>query len=147
MSGYKSSDVQNLQNGYKLPVAIFGGCFCGDFNATPSPIAWEFIKHENGGAIASFACTSGGQVLLSSLCTKSLHGHIMMSIFKSYAEGTDTVGEIWCESITKYLNDEEALELGAAFSMFNWHNILSNHFIIEEWTLFGDPTLKIGGYP
>ena len=145
-SGYKTSDIQNLQNGYKLPVAVFLGCLCGDFNASGSPIAWEFIGYENGGTIASFACTSGGQYILSSLCTESLHGHIMLSIFKSYAKGTDITGKLWDESIRNYLNDEKALELGDAFSMLNWHHTLSNHYVLEEWTLFGDPTLKIGGY-
>jgi len=145
--GYTSSDVEQLTNGYKLPVAIFGGCNCGDFNASQSPVAWKFIAHGNGGAIASFACTAGAVLLLSSLCTKSLHGHIIMSVFESYAGGTEIVGDIWSDSITNYLNDEDALELGDAFSMFNWHHPLSNHFVIEEWTLFGDPSLKIGGYP
>jgi hypothetical protein len=146
-SGYKTSDIQNLQNGYKLPVAVFLGCLCADFNTTESPIAWEFIGHENGGTIASFACTSGGQYVLSSLVTESLHGHIMLSIFRSFAKGTDIVGKLWDDSIRNYLNDEKALELGDAFSMLNWNNKLSNHFALEEWILLGDPTLKIGGYP
>ncbi len=145
-SGYKSSDVQNLKNGFKIPVAIFGGCFCGDFNTTPNPIAWEFIKHENGGSIASFACTSGAQLILSSLITESLHGYLEMDIFKSYSDGTEIIGEIWANSIKNYLNDDNAIKLGDDFSILNWNHALSNHFIIEEWTLFGDPSLKIGGY-
>jgi hypothetical protein len=146
-NGYQSSDIEKLNNGYKLPVAIFGGCLCGDFNESQSPVAWDFVSHKKGGAIASFACTSGGQVILSSLCTETLHGHIMMNIFKSYAEGNDIIGKIWDDSITKYLNDKDALELGDDFSMLNWHNKLSNHYVLEQWTLFGDPTLKVGGYP
>jgi hypothetical protein len=144
--GYTSSDVELLTNGYKLPVAIFGGCFCGDFNASQSPVAWRFIAHENGGAIASFACTAGSVLLLSSLCTESLHGHLIMSVFESYARRTECIGDIWSDSISSYLNDEDALELGDDFSILNWHHSLSNHFVLEEWTLFGDPSLKIGGY-
>jgi len=145
-SGYKTSDIQNLQNGYKLPVAVFLGCLCADFNATTSPIAWEFIGHENGGTIASFACTSGGEYIISSLITESLHGRIMLNIFKSYIEGIDITGKLWDKSIRNYLNDEKAQELGDSFSMINWKNKLSNHYVIEEWILLGDPTLKIGGY-
>ena len=139
-------DMQNLQNRDKLPVGVFLGCLCGDFNATDSPIAWEFIGYENGGTIASFACTSGAQYIISSLCSESLHGHIGLGVFKSYAQGNDISGKLWDESIRAYLNDEKALELGDAFSMLNWNNALSNHYVIEQWTLFGDPTLKIGGY-
>jgi len=144
--GYKSSDIQNLKNGFKLPVAIFGGCFCGDFNTTPNPIAWEFIKHSDGGSIASFACTSGAQLLLSSLITDSLHGYLEMDIFKLFSEGKDIIGDIWAKSIEDYLNDDNAMKLSDDFSMLNWNHTLSNHFVIEEWALFGDPSLKIGGY-
>jgi hypothetical protein len=144
---YICSDVDALTNKYKLPVALFGGCDCGDFNASQSPIAWKFIAHENGGAIASFACTAGAVLLLGSLCTKTLHGHMLMRIFSAYAEGTDCVGALWCDSITNYLSDQDALDLGEAFSMQNWRHTLTNHYVLEQWTLFGDPTLKIGGYP
>jgi len=145
-SGYQTSDIQNLHNGYKLPVGVFLGCLCGDFNTSESPIAWEFIGYENGGTIASYACTSGGQYILSSLCTESLHGHITLGIFKAYANGKDIAGKLWDESIRNYLKDEKALELGDAFSVINYGNEISNHYVLEQWTLFGDPTLKIGGY-
>ena len=144
---YNCSDVDALTNGHKLPVALFGGCNCGDFNASDCPIAWKFIAHENGGAVASIACTAGATMVLGSLCVKSFHGHMLMGIFSAYAEGTDCVGDLWCESIRNYLNDADAMALGDAFSLFNWRDILANHYVLEQWTLFGDPTLKIGGYP
>ena len=144
---YTSSDVVSLTNGYKLPIALFGGCNCGDFNASQAPIAWKFIAHENGGAIASVACTAGAVMPLGSLCTETLHGHMLMRMFSSYAEGTETIGALWNSSITTYLNDHDAVDLGDAFSMQNWRHTLANHYALEQWTLFGDPTLKIGGYP
>jgi len=145
--GYTSSDVEALTNGYKLPVALFGGCNCGDFNASPIPIAWKFIARENGGAIASVACSCGATLLLGSLCTETFHGYLLIRMFSSYAEGTDRVGQLWKESIIRYLNDDDALKLGDDFSMFNWRHALANHYALEQWTLFGDPTLQIGGYP
>jgi hypothetical protein len=145
-NGYKSSDVEALTNGYKLPVAIFGGCLCGDYNENPSPVAWDFVAHKEGGAIASIAGTSGTTYCLSSLCTESMHGHMMMSIFSSYKEGNNILGKIWSDSITNFLDDEDALILGDRFSMLNWFHTLTNHFTIEIWTLLGDPSLKVGGY-
>ena len=144
---YMVSDVDALTNGYMLPVALFGGCNCGDFNASECPIAWKFIAHEQGGAIASVACTAGATMVLGSLCTQSFHGYLLMRIFSAYAEGTDCVGNLWRDSITTYLEDSEVMKLGDAFSQMNWHDTLANHYILEQWTLFGDPTLKIGGYP
>lgn len=144
---YMVSDVDALTNGYMLPVALFGGCNCGDFNASECPIAWKFIAHEQGGAIASIACTAGATMVLGSLCTHSFHGYLLMRIFSAYVEGMDCVGNLWRDSITTYLNDPEVMKLGDAFSQMNWHDTLANHYVLEQWMLFGDPTLKIGGYP
>jgi hypothetical protein len=72
---------------------------------------------------------------------------MLMSVFSSYAAGADQLGELWCDSISNYLNDPQAMTLGDAFSQFNWRHSHANHYAIEQWTLFGDPTLKIGGYP
>jgi hypothetical protein len=145
-SPYSITEVQTLSNGEKLPVAMFGGCSCGDFDTLNSPVAWAFIKNPNGGAIASLAATSGTSFILGSLCTETYHGHMILSIFRSYKSGTDIIGDIWSDTITNFLDDEDALKLGDDFSLFNWHSTLENHRVIEEWTLFGDPTLKIGGY-
>ena len=86
-------------------------------------------------------------MVLGSLCVKSFHGYLLMRIFSAYAEGIDRIGDLWCESITNYLNDADAIAIGDAFSLLNWRDILANHYVLEQWTLFGDPTLKIGGYP
>jgi len=145
--GYLKSHIQDINNGDKLPVAVFSGCNCGNFHNISSPIAWDFVKHKNGGAIASFACTTGTITSLGSLCTETLTGYLTVGVFKSYSEGKDIAGEIWYDTIVNYLNDEDAMTLGNAFSDLNWNHCLSNHESIEEWILFGDPSLKIGGYP
>jgi hypothetical protein len=143
---YCTDDVQELSNGYKLPVTLFGGCNCGDFNASDSPIAWSFVGHAQGGAIASLACTAGANMVLGSLCTKSFHGYLLMQILSLYADGVDYVGRLWAGSITRYLDDPEVMALGDAFSQFNWRDTIANPYCLEQWSLFGDPTLKIGGY-
>jgi hypothetical protein len=50
------------------------------------------------------------------------------------------------EANLNYLADGEVLALGDAFSYLNWRHTLANHYVLEQWTLFGDPTLQIGGY-
>ena len=150
-SGYSSSDVKDLRNEEMLPVAIFSACHCGDFDSVESPIAWEFIKHGNGGSIASLACTTVSDGLIGTLCTESLLGYITKDFFQKYSEGNVILGEIWKESICSYLNDEEALRLGAPDITLGRLTLIKapcflNHFVMEEWILFGDPSLKIGGY-
>ena len=63
-----------------------------------------------------------------------------MEIFRSYENGTDILGELWANSISQYLDDEQAML--SYMSILNW----IHYVCLEEWILIGDPTLKIGGY-
>ena len=144
--GYKTEYCKNLQNGDKLPIAIFGGCHCANFDLGDSPISWEFVKNSNGGSIASFGGTTGTNMLGSSLVTEAFTAHLILSIFRLYQQGENILGDIWQKSLENYLDDEEAWKLGVEFSELNWHHDLANYLVMEEWELLGDPTLKIGGY-
>ncbi|VVB60513.1 Peptidase family C25 [uncultured archaeon] len=141
-SGYNISNVQKLTNGDKLPVIVFSACSCGDFDTIPNPIAWEFVNKKNGGAIASFALTTMGDILPSTACTETMTGHTTMSIFEAYREGIHSIGDLWAQSIIRYLNDDWAWKINENLLK----NVLLNYLALEEWILFGDPTLEIGGY-
>lgn len=133
--GYLIDNVRLLENKEKLAVIVLDACSCGDFDEIDSPIAWEFLKLENGGAIASYACSAVAFLLPGTLCTETLNGFMAISLFKSYMEGKNRAGEMLANSIIKYLNDKNAL----------YGYILPYSLIcIQEWTLFGDPSLKIG---
>ncbi len=139
-SMYTTSDVYDLNNKEKLPIAIFNTCHCANFDALSDPIAWEFINHENGGSVGSLACTTVSFSPQSSYVPNTYNGYLTMEIFKSYSEGTDILGELWGNSISEYLNDENAM-------LTFLPNLLWMHYLgLEEWILFGDPSLKIGGY-
>jgi hypothetical protein len=136
---YSSSDIEDLTNGEKLPVIVLGGCSCGDFSDSTgisSPISWEFVKKENGGAIGSFACTTLSLSLLGTAATHRLNGYMCVHLFKAYSNKLISLGRILSWAQTHYLNDDNALRFDDP----------SDYLCIEEWTLFGDPTLMIGGY-
>ena len=151
LPGFSISDVRNLSNNHMLPVTVLCACSCGDFDKVDSPIAWEFVKKENGGAIACFAPSVSAIIFGTTLTTETLFGHLTFGVFKSYAAGTDIVGEIWGETITNYLDDEQAWSIGC-FNVSRFQDsfvvdaFYGNYVTLEEWMLFGDPTLKIGGY-
>ena len=113
----------------------------GDFKKTDNPIAWEFVQHENGGGIACFACTTLGTLLPTTLCTESLNGYLSLDVIKLFSEGNIVLGDVWRGTIDDYLNDDFAIELGN-LAKTSW----LNYFNVEQWILFGDPTLNIGGY-
>jgi hypothetical protein len=145
-SGYDISEVQKLTNEGKLPIVVFGACSNGDFDTVTCPIAWEFVNHTTGGAVASFALTTEGNIYPTTMCTETLSGHPTMSVFEAYADGISVLGEIWAETITRYLDDEVAWSISEHLisngQSMNWLNYLA----LEEWILFGDPSLKVGGY-
>lgn len=150
-SGYTSSHVQNLRNNEKLPIAVLCACSTGNFDAVAQPLAWQLVNNPHGGAIASFAATVQANVQPSTLCTKTLLGHLTVGVFKTYAEQSDITGDIWKKTIENYLNDEEALFLGnpdihIGPLIVKAAAVWGNHLNVEQWELFGDPSLKIGGY-
>lgn len=140
-SFYSISDVNQLTNQEKLPVTVVSACSCGDFNATDCPFAWSFVQHEQGGAIGSFACTTLGTLLPTTLCASTMNGKLSLGIFEAYEKGTKRLGDIWKYSITAYLDDPDAMNL-LDIDGLEW----VNNFNLEEWILFGDPTLQVGGY-
>jgi hypothetical protein len=145
-SGYNIYEVQKLTNGGKLPIAVFSACSNGDFDTVSSPIAWEFVKHSNGGAIASFALTTEGNIYPTTMYTESLSGHTTMSVFEAYADGIDTLGDIWAETIKRYLDDDIAWSINEHLNSDGDSVVWLNFLALEEWILLGDPSLKIGGY-
>jgi Peptidase family C25 len=150
--GFNSTDVQLLQNQEKLPVVVFNACLCGDFDSIATPIAWEFLRNAQGGGIASLACTCTSDNYPGTLCTETMLGYLTTSFFNQYASGTHILGNVWKESISAYANDREAMRIGAPDISIGDHLLVMkgpcfmNHFVMEEWALFGDPSLMIGGY-
>ena len=142
-SGYTNDEIKNLTNIDKLPVVVLSACSCGDFDYIPNPLAWEFLKYDNGGAIACIANTNPSYIIPSTLCKDTVIGHLTMSFYKAYSEGIDRIGDIWEETIVRYMNDKTAWDL----TPLNWKIYNVSVMALEVWTLFGDPTLKIGGYP
>ena len=77
---------------------------------------------------------------MSTYTIESYNGYLTMGIFRAYSNGIDVLGKIWANSIISYLEDDNV-----------WSDIFPNplsiHYLtLEEWILFGDPTLKVGGY-
>jgi hypothetical protein len=141
-SGYTVDDVQSLTNKDELPIVVFSACSCGDYDYMTSPLGWEFIKHEEGGAVACLANTNPSYLIPSTLCTDTVNGHLVMTFYRAYSEGMDCLGDLWRETIVAYMNDETAWKL----THLNWNVYNVSVMTLAVWTLFGDPTLKIGGY-
>ena len=166
IDGLTLMDMSKLDNGYHLPVIVVGGCHNGQFNTTMSNIVRDikeygiggyffkkpyrffykewvptcfsswFVKQKGGGAIGSTGCSGLGYGYVNEYCTEGLGGWINPRLIDSYAnQSIDILGEAHSQAITDYIN-----------IIGNVNSDQIDRKTIEEFILFGDPSLKIGGY-
>ena len=128
----------------------------------PECWGWQFIRNPNGGSIATIGNTGLGYGTIGDGpvdeihdsepdgipdCIQYLDGWLETHFFEVYNHyGKDILGETWGNAITDYIN-----KFPINWSM-NWKDNpytadLVNCKTVQEWVLFGDPSLKIGGYP
>lgn len=156
-------DMRKLNNGEKLPVIVVGGCHNAQFNVTmmnliegikiygikgmffeepyrfyykewvPRDFCSWLVMQKGGGAIASTGCSGLG---LGYFDVLGLADWLEPRFFDVYAnQSINILGEVHDQAIRDYINI-----IGGVNSHQN------DRKTIEEWTLIGDPSLKIGGY-
>lgn len=157
-----------LKNREKLPVCVIGGCHSNLFNVSffttiTDPVnrhfmwsngipvlecwGWSLTVKQNGGAIATIGNTGLGYEASGEVgdldgdgindpdCVEALIGYLETQFFKGYSKNhIDILGKTICHAINEYLTIYPGME--------GW----SDAKTLEQWVLFGDPTLKIGGY-
>ena len=171
-TGYENQHMKLLRNGDKMPIVFIGGCHNGQFDVgiyqlfssirtygilgtfltspykffynewRPNCWAWEMVSHKGGGAIAAIGNTGLGTHGDGDLDDNDvadylevLNGWMELRFLEMYGiDGCDDLGENHGDTITEYL-----------------HRFIGNDHrmdtkMAQQWELFGDPTLKIGGY-
>jgi len=169
-TGYRVKDMIPLRNKEKLPVTVVGGCHNGEFDQiikdkilrgianfgfidyfkgrfwfdgwNTKCWAWWLTSKPNAGAIATIANTGlgthgdGDQDLNGIIdYLEVLDGWLELRFFELYGmENEDNLGlnhgQTMTEYLHKFLGDEAKMDVK----------------MIQQWELFGDPSLKIGGY-
>ncbi len=171
-TGYNVNDMIFLRNKEKLPITIVGGCHNGEFDVSmmniiegiiehglreyffqppfwfyynewvPNCWAWWLTSKSNGGAIATIANTGLGTHGEDDSDNNSiadyleiLDGWLELKFLQLYGENNfDCLGENHGDSLSGYLN------------RFLGDNAKMDVKMVQQWELFGDPSLKIGGY-
>ena len=162
--GISCYDFPKLSNGYKLPVAVVGGCHNSMFNVTalstlfekpstwtygqmfPECFSWALTRKIGGGSIATLGNTGLGYGSVGEHgdldgdgvnlpdTAEAVGGYQEVCFFKTYDEGVDILGEVWGGAQSKYLDTFPGME------------DQTDCKTVEQWPLIGDPSLKIGGY-
>jgi hypothetical protein len=95
---------------------------------------WLVIE-EGGGAIGSTGNTGLGYGYVNADAIAGLGGWIEPRFFDAYAnQSIGILGELHGQAITDYINIVGGI-----------HKDQIDRKTIEEWTLFGDPSIKLGG--
>ena len=160
VTGFNAFDIPFLNNKEKLPIVIIGGCHNNQFDTTilnlfrdtenslytsswaPRCWAWWFTCKIGGGAIASIGSTGLGTHGREDADNNNiadylevLDGWLELYFFKLYGkQNVDILGKNHGTTITDYLHT------------FLGSNEKMDTKMVQQWVLFGDPSLKIGGY-
>ena len=156
ISFYSPIYMNFLRNRYKLPVTVVGGCLngkmdisilksikSGKLGLTQSNCwAWKLTSTKGGGSIATIANTGLGTHAMSDADDNSINdylevldGWMELRFFELYnKENIDVLGELHSGAIKDYLNN------------FICSNDEMDQKMAQQWFLFGDPSLKVGGY-
>jgi len=159
-SGYQIPDMLFLRNHDKQPITVVGGCHNGQFDVAllnlitdyryarshltwaPRCWSWFFTVKRGGGAIATISNTGLGTHGEGDMDNNTipdylevLDGWLELKFFESYGIYNKTIlGENHGDTLTGYLNK------------FLGDDTLMDVKMVQQWELFGDPSLKIGGY-
>ncbi len=138
---YIKPNLFGLLNIDKLPIIYFDACLTsrldytlGDLLKLPfihfplSCFAWCFVKKQLGGAIATIGATRVAFSRVNEEGPIDGSGYLSLLFFKNYNQSAK-VAQMIVSSQNDYLN-----------------NVSYDPMTIEEFILFGDPSLVVGGY-
>ncbi|MDG6218185.1 MAG: C25 family cysteine peptidase [Candidatus Thermoplasmatota archaeon] len=143
-----------LRNRNKLPITISGGCLNSQFDVHPSRIfqnpyyystwrykcwSWMLTSLPYGGSIATI-----GNTHLSWMDIEFGGGGsnwLELQFFKEYVNGTTTLGNIWKNAITSYV---ETFPIDWDTPSGSTSSIDAK--TVQQWVLIGDPTLILKPY-
>jgi len=139
---YNTIYMNFLRNKNKLPITVVGGCLNAKFDISKSCWAWKLTSKWRGGSIATIANTGLGTHAMGDSDRNSvndyleiLDGWMELRFLELYGqEHKDVLGENYGQTITEYLH------------RFFGNNDEMDTKMVQQWQLFGDPSLKIGGY-
>jgi len=145
-------------NGGKLPVAVAPSCHNSQFDVNfwrifeddpnwmtwiPECLNWKLTRLPWGGTIATIGNTGLGYTKEDKPSQEGAGDYLHPQLFYEYAnvQSSDILGELWKTALSNYLDKYP----------IDWNTTPGNDSsidakVVQVWTLFGDPSLKIGGY-
>jgi hypothetical protein len=158
IDGLSVRKMYQLRNKNMYPVCIVSGCHNSQFDVYFGKIfedpwyfftwirecwAWRMTRKINGGSIATIGCTALGYTKEDKDSFKGGLNEIEVEFFKQYGQNKiDIIGDTWSAAVTAYI-DKYPIDWDMSENGDFWIDAK----VVQSWALFGDPSLKIGGYP
>ncbi len=161
-------NIPLFNNFYKLPICVMEGCANSQFNVTlknllinpkesinhsistwvPECLGWRFTRKIGGGSIATLGLTAEGYAYghySSREINESWKGGANFLSLQFFVEcgvnNVSNIGEAWSNSIEVYV-DTFPVDWDTRYGNISSMDVKT----VQTWVLFGDPSLKIGGY-
>jgi len=160
--GLTTSNVHRLRNKEKLPVCVLSGCHDLQFDVSIFKtfnkdarrhgenafecLGWRLTRKIGGGSIATLGCTALGFTKEDKVSFDGGINELEVEFFKQYGQNNvEILGDTWKAALEWYIDTYPASDddwENAIYPDDVWVDIQ----IPQTWILFGDPSLKIGGY-
>ncbi len=131
---FSSSNAASLTNGDKLPFLNFDACSTGQFDGSSDSITEVVVLNPNGGSITSIGASRIGWGAYGTNHINRVSGYFNTRLYYNYDLGEGTAGRIFTASKYDYMNNK------GISSYYDYMTLM-------EYTLFGDPSLLVGGIP
>lgn len=160
---FHNKNISKLTNANQYPVCVLGECIHGKFDVcimnflkvlrnisgyTPADciydcIAWRLVREKNAGTIATLTNTN---ICFGAIGDANANGvpddaelyggFLAVELFRLYGqESIETLGLLHQQALSNYV------------AKFPVHTNIIHCKSVQEFILFGDPSLRIGGYP
>jgi len=128
---------------------------------TPKSWGWLYTSLSGGGSIATIGNTGLGYGTVGdgpddeipgntpdgiADCIQFLGGWLEPHFFEVYNNSVTTIGDVHTQTLIDYLQNF-SIDWGMSWEENAHSATLVDCKTVQQWVLFGDPTLKIGGYP
>jgi hypothetical protein len=149
----------HLKNINKLPICVVSGCHNCQFDVTIFNMfnktrkghgeagyecwGWRMTRKIGGGSIATIGCSALGFTKEDKVSFKGGINELEVQFFKAYGQNNiDIIGDTWKAALNWYVITYP-IDWGIELTNDSWVDTQ----VPSTWTLLGDPSLKIGGYP
>ena len=156
---FKIFHISRLLNMNKLPICVVSGCHNCQFDVSIFNIfnktrmrhgeaifecwGWRMTRKIGGGSIATIGCAALGYTKEDKDLFKGGINELEVQFFKQYGQNNvDVIGDTWKSALNWYV-DTYPVNWETELTIDSWVDVQ----VASTWSLLGDPTLKIGGYP